>query len=974
MTPKSLVTASVAIFLFSGLLYSQQNNPMTLNEAFIMITVTSARGNSFYRVMTDSNDNPYLNITDFMEKYLDLTSVSCDAGEKYCQGTMQPNKNIFWLDGKQSQYGDAEQGSGIEKIPEGAFVIQEGSCWLRYDIWEKWLPLTATWDYRSYYLSVIPEFKLLSERKKQRDQEIEYSNSAKAEKEAIDSSDAIKPDDTFRPELKYHTSLRKYPQQDIGGDFNYDGNIDVFNGSFQFGGPVTYDKGPGWDAGRPYKVFRLRDQGWFYLMEAGDTYFEESNMLLPNISGNNGFRFDSREMVYGAGSIVVNGRAQQNTVVDLYRDGLYLDTVRTGTDGRYEFNDVVVSSSSRLIAKLYYPDGSEEEREIVLSDDNGMIIPKGEFQERVFTGETPYGRMNYMALRYGLFNNVTIGVHPMFFTGSEHASVMTDLAMRPLPDTVFLGQGLFTGKNFDRAFKVNTTLLYPNFFEVEHRYYSGNTPSFFKNVRVLGEYWAGRHSLSMGRLQFINMYEQYTGLRDASMEVIYTFNRFLKPFFSFAYYFPKGTAGYRLMKAGFDVMPTDHSVLEVARTWTPPVPINSISFFVRNIINVGGWDIGATWNIPDRLIKSNITADVMYRITKNLSLGVISNDKYFGFRINWDGIIAPTPGPDTWSDFAMGTISGKVMSPKTEQGEPYPIEGANIIIGSKIATTDKEGNYSVSSIAPYQKLITKIDPVTLDATVGPEKEFDVLYFRPGTQITWNPKLLWTAGMDGIIEGLEEVTPGMLVEAIKLPGQKVAAKGRVEDDGFFIIEKLTPGKYELKLKGLKDDNTKTTEIEIPETTNWLSGVKWNIGSHRITKSVVEKTEEPAIVKTKVKTKTKIKTKKTLFDNNRYYAIDNGPLFITKVKEEAKANGYKGLDGSISSNKRVPTGLIVEAIGEDGTVASQTEIMRDGVFILEELGVGKYELRLVGAQNPPPPMKIEIDDDVDWLSGIVWTWEQ
>ena len=684
MTSKNLITASMALFLFSGLLYSQQDNPQTvdrsqmaLNEAFIMITVTSERGNSFYRVMTDNKDRPYLNVTDFMQQYLDLTSVSCDIGKKYCQGTMQPSKNLFWLDGRQSQYGDAEQGPGAEKIPEGAFVIQDGSFWLRYDVWAKWLPLTATWDYRSYYLSVIPEFKLLSERKKMRDQEIEYSNSAKKEKAAIDSSDAIKPDDTFRPELKYHASLRKYPQQDVGSDFNYDGNIDVFNGTFQFGGPVTYDKGPGWDAGRPYRVFRLRDQGWFYLMEAGDTYFEESNMLLPNISGNNGFRFDSREMVYGAGNIIVNGRAQQNTVVDLYRDGLYLETVRTGPDGRYEFNDVVVSSSSRLIAKLYYPDGSEEVREIVLSDDNGMIIPKGEFQERAFTGETLYGRMNYMALRYGLFNNVTVGVHPMFFTGSEHASVMTDLAMRPLPDTVFLGQGMFTGKNFDRAFKVNTTLLYPNFFEVEHRYYSGNTPSFFKNLRTLGEYWAGRHSLSIGRLQFINMYEQYTGLRDASMEVIYTFNRFLKPFFSFAYYFPHNTAGYRLMKAGFDVMPTDHSVLEVSRTWTPPVPINSISFFVRNIINVGGWDIGATWNIPDRLIKSNLTADVMYRITKNLSLGVISNDKYFGFRINWDGIIAPTPGPATWSDFAMGTIDGKGMSPKTEKEEPYPVEGAN---------------------------------------------------------------------------------------------------------------------------------------------------------------------------------------------------------------------------------------------------------------------------------------------------------
>ncbi|MCX6112718.1 MAG: hypothetical protein NTY22_05485 [Proteobacteria bacterium] len=968
MILRTPLTVIFSLLLLSAPVYSQVDDPhtvdrnqMKLNEAFIMITVTSDRGSSFYKVMTDRSERPYLNIKDLMEQYLDFTSVSCDPVGKHCQGTMQPSRNIFWINGKQSEYGDAEQGPGGEKIPEGAFVVQDGSCWLRYDIWQKWLPLTATWDYHAYYLSVIPEFKLLSERKKMREREIELSAAATREKDAIQNSAAIKPDDIFRPELKYHSSLRKYPQQDVGWDFNYDANIDILRGTFQTGGPVTYDKIPGWNAGRPYWVYRLRDQGWFYLMEVGDTYFEESNLLLPNISGNNGFRFDSREMTYGAGRISVNGRAQQNTVVDLYRDGFYLNTVTTGTDGRYVFDDIVVNSSSRLVAKLYFPDGSEELREIVLSDDNGMILPAGVLQERVFTAETVYGRMNYAALRYGLFDNVTIGAEPMFFANSKNPSFMADLAMRPMADTVFLGQGMFTGKNIDRAFRVNTTLLYPNYFEVEHRFFSNNTPAFLRNIRILGEYWAGRHSLSIGRFQFIDEYEQYKGMRDASVEIIYTFNRYLKPFFNYGAFFPQGLSRYNVIKVGFDVMPTDHSVLEISRTWMTPIPINLITFFVRNIINVGGWDIGITWNIPDRLIKSYLTADVMYRITKNLSLGVLSNDQYLGFRVNWDGIISQTPGPETWSDFAMGTLSGKITSPKTTDAEPYPVQNANIVIGSKLATTDENGNFNISGITPYQKLIAKVDPITLDASVAPEKEFDVIYFRPGTQITWMPKLLWTAGIDGTIEGLDTIPPDLVVEAIKLPDNRLISKGKVESDGFFIVEKLTQGRYRLKLKGLKEE-VRSIEVEIPENTNWLSGIKWKLGDKKITEP---KKEENTNNKN---TNKKIAVQPEPPSSKKYYTIGDGPLHITQGKK-----GSKGLDGYISGDRKIPSGLMIEAVSmEDEKVVSRSELMRNRTFIVEDLNVGKYELRLTGVTDPPKPIQVEIDEGVEWLSGVVWDW--
>ncbi|MFH1223993.1 MAG: hypothetical protein V1647_06605 [Pseudomonadota bacterium] len=800
------------------------------NESFILITVTSVRGDSFYRVMTDRDEAPYLDIKNMMERFLDFTDVKCDLERMYCQGKMQPGGNVFWLDAKQSTYGDYNEGPAEEKIPEGAFVIKEGKCWLRYDVFAKWLPIIATWDVKSFYLSVIPEYKLKSERDKLRADEIEMASTAKKRKEIIDSIKPIKPDSVFRPEFKYHASVRKIPQQDVGADLNYDFNFDILRGTFQTGGPVTYDNRTV-DAGRPYWVYKLNDQGWFKRLEVGDTYFEESDLLIPNMSAKNAFRFDTKDVIYGSGKINLNGRALPNTVVDVYRDGIYMGTTTAGSDSKFEFSNIIVNGKSRVIEKLYYPDGSEEIREVVLSEDNGMVLDKGQTEVRAFTGETFYGRMNFLALRYGLFDNFSIGVHPMFFAGAKNASGMADIAVRPFSDTAFLGQMMFTGKTIDRAFRVNTTLLYPNYIQFEHRFYNESTPDFMKNVRQVGEYWSARHTLGLGRLQFVDEYEQYATGRQVDIEIIMTLTRIFKPFFDYTILFPRDAASSRTIKLGLDVITSDHSLLEIYRTWVRPYSVNTISFIMRNILDVGGWDMTTTLNVPDRGAPNNFSADIMYRFTKNFSAGVLVRDKYLGFRINLDGIWTPEPGPQKWNDFQTGTMSGKIISPEVQGEQPYPIENAVVTAGFRSAVTDKDGNYLMSGIVPNDKIMVKVEPTSLDATMITEKEFDVVYFRPGTYINWIPKLVTTVGLDGVVMIREETPLGVTVDAVRVSDNKVVSSGVVENDGFFIIEKLTPGQYKLVLKGYSKGSS-SVDVNIKGSDTWIRDVKMNIGSKRI----------------------------------------------------------------------------------------------------------------------------------------------
>ncbi len=615
-----------------------------------------------------------------------------------------------------------------------------------------------------------------------------------------------------------------------------------------------------------------------------------------------------------------------------------------------------------------------------------MIIDQGKFEYRILTGETPNGRMNFMSLRYGVLKGVSVGMSPMYFAGEDHASIKSDIGIRPFSELSFMGQGLFTGKNIDRAFRLNTTVLYPNFLQVEHRYYNEDSPDFLKNYRPVGEYWAGRHNVSWGRIQLINQYEQYSNIRSVSSDFFYKITRAFRPFLSYNIFFPKGSANYSTFKTGLDVITTDKSNLQVFRTWMKPYSKNTISFILRDAFNVGGWDWTLAINIPDRIRESSLYSDVMYRMTKNISLGVMVIDKYFGFRINLEGIWTPEPMPETWREFGTGTLTGKVMSPEGEEEPSYPLEDATVLVGSKAATTDEEGKFLVSGIAPYEKLMVSVNPNTIDATMITKDDFNVVYFRPGTYIDWNPELVTTEGIDGNVITDEELSPEASISAVKMPEGTVVGKGKVESDGFFIIERMSPGDYELRFK---DKNfIVDSKMTLTEGDGWLSGIKWDLRTKKIYKDGLkakpQKIISPQTVKGLMpkskqhesKAKPKAMPQKRVQGKgpsatdleNRYYQIEGLPLYIVKMPGPTR-----GLDGRLISNRKIPQGATVDAVRlKDGTVLSSGAIERDGSFVIDKLTSGKYELRIKGLIAPPPPSRVEIEEDDDWLSGVTLYW--
>jgi hypothetical protein len=108
------------------------------------------------------------------------------------------------------------------------------------------------------------------------------------------------------------------------------------------------------------------------------------------------------------------------------------------------------------------------------------------------------------------------------------------------------------------------------------------------------------------------------------------------------------------------------------------------------------------------------------------------------------------------------------MSPSDEDEPSYPLEDATVMVGNRTTTTNEDGEFLVSGIAPYSKLMISVDPNTIDASMITKDEFNVVYFRPGTYINWKPELVTTEGIDGNVLTERELSPEASISAVKMP--------------------------------------------------------------------------------------------------------------------------------------------------------------------------------------------------------------
>ena len=141
--------------------------------------------------------------------------------------------------------------------------------------------------------------------------------------------------------------------------------------------------------------------------------------------------------------------------------------------------------------------------------------------------------------------------------------------------------------------------------------------------------------------------------------------------------------------------------------------------------------------------------------------------------------------------------------------------------------TDEEGFFLLPELRPYRPYSISIESRDLDALFVPQTDEGWIEPRPGQGVEYNIPVVAVSGLSGFIENINDIE-GLNLNQVNVvlnddSGEEIK-RVRPEFDGFFIIEDIQPGEYELKLDLPENIVSKPDyiKIEIPfdEYGVWL----------------------------------------------------------------------------------------------------------------------------------------------------------
>lgn len=800
-----------------------------LEEAFVELRVSRTRGSSFYRVLVDAHETPYLDMEEILGRWLDL-AADCRPARRYCQAVMQPSGRVFWIDGETGELGEGRAAG--QAFPREAMALAEGRLWLRQDVWAQWLPVSTTWTLWSYTLGLRPHFPLREDLEKAREEQRRRQEAQRRHRAWLAEQPVhAPPNDALRAEGRFRVVWTQPPEGDDSARIDYDLAADIGGGTAALGANHLFQRGRDGGHLEFWRYRRLEGRG-LHLFEAGDTRYD-SGTLISAFNLENGVRADRLERLRGAGIFSLRHHTQPGTRVDMYRNGFLEETLTAGDDGFFEIAERFVSGGDRITLYYYFPDGSERTEQILISRDNAMILPKGEWDLRGLAGEVDSGGFAHAGGRYGIATGLSAGLHAFRFPDPLRGGTgggMLDVAYRPVYGLTLLADVLASGAGSDFEVSADLTGLPHNTFQYELRRLTADSP-----VRALPaqqdtqrELWRVRHILRWWRLGWRGAYQE----TDVDRQLDGALDLRLAPGLSArgrSTWWWKGPND-DTYRAGVGVVQTvgARARLELDRNWDLPRDTWSAAFRLQSG-PYGPLDalVRAQW--PDGG-DPEYNASVTWRATPRIWLTLLADQTGTGAQLTWQDIVAPSPGPARWEEFGTGTLSGQVLTPRAPGQPPLPVQGAVVRSDLQRVVTGADGRYTITGLPVHQRVTVRVDANSLDAAMAPVDREVVFRFRPGTHMVYNPPLTWTAGLDGTLRPLDARAAAALipeearVRAVRLSDGSEAAVGPLEADGFFILEGLTPGAYELRVTGM-DPAPPPLPLELPPDTDWLSGLDW-----------------------------------------------------------------------------------------------------------------------------------------------------
>ncbi|MGK5095037.1 hypothetical protein WDW89_23885 [Deltaproteobacteria bacterium TL4] len=822
-------------------------------EGFIAFQVRKNQGNSFYRVMMDQEEHPYIDMEDALFHWMEMRG-SCDVETRHCIAESPIKKHTYQINGKTFQL----QSTALEdplSFPAEGLIFVEDKMWLRYDLWEQWVPVTVSWSLSQFFLRFIPQYPPLKDVTQQREELRKKYLKNKVERERIESIPPLAPTDIFRNELRYRlqysqelTRLQEEGVRAQFSDFFYEYNADYLEGTLQGSGSFTQIESQKQIENIDFSQWRYTRLGqkYFHLFEMGDLRLSET-LIVPSLMLKTGFRLQRLEPEQGVGILNFSGFAPIGTEVELYHNGLLVAFTKVqplpeskldvlglfdaadGT-GIYEFQDVHVSGGGVLSLNYYYPDGFSKEEIIRIAPDNGRILAPKNWDAQFYYGDAPSGEIAHVDFRYGLLSNGSMGLH-FYQLYDELQSLMVgvdqfmgiagvDLAYRPFYGLTLLAEKLQSEISTDYGVLVNISYFNPHVIELEARFLDPLSPFYriYSGEQKSTEFYQLTHNITYKEWAWQARYFQNT-IEQALQPTLryrisYQWSIYTEP--EFKRFFNGEYTDKKMYGAEYS---SEYQGVKLVRTLQNAFGDTTFTYRFQGKELVP-WDLTFNLTLPDDN-ETRYSLSILWNPTSKINTSLRIYEQGQSGQINWTDIISHKQGPTDPRHFGMGTLSGRVMVPARPDQLPLPLAGVVVKAGTQRGVTDINGKYIITGLPTYQRIEVKLEPSSIDIGLLPKKDFEVVIFRPSTQIEYDPELTWSAGIDGSVELEPEPQLEISIEAIN-ESHQVVSFGTVEVDGFFVIERLTPGTYWLQVKG-HPKPPPPFKIVVDEGVDWISGI-------------------------------------------------------------------------------------------------------------------------------------------------------
>lgn len=821
-------------------------------KSYVGIYINENTGSSFYPVIMNEKETPYLAVRDTLQHWLQLNvgkrgsviNATIQATGKTI--SFNPlNQTLKTADGK------------VIALPNNAFVYKNKKYWLRYDYWPKWLPVTARWNLGAYEVFLTPSFEMMSQLKADRAEQITSEKLEKKQEETLAHLSELKPNDSIEMQGRYRITWDKLFESNQDFSANYDGNIDIFQGTLYANGQTTLVKGDE-SSSPPYWNYTLMDKPHFHELQFGD-FDTTQTMLTPGLSLRNGVNFERLDNTMMANGFTYQGHTLPNTEVDVWSNGILLTILNANATGNFTFNDPNSLPGTRYTLRFYFKDGTERNQVIQLSQSNenlleppgtwNTVLQNGYLSNNVYSvgsnNVLTEGRMTHAALWYGLTKNLTLGAEGYRFPSETNRNAGgVDAIWQTLPDWDNVLQTIGYKASTDYAWQSNYTGFTNHNIQFELKHQAINSPinqiatplpyttqAFLSDVLPTAtHFYTIKDIYSADSWQTVTSYQHTNAGSDAELNI----QTSLSPHFSLGAVGGlvrpefKYTQSYKQLQGRYYMDTND--IFQATRLVAGQNSTSSLTYLYQTI-NATGIDVNATLSKPDQAAW-DWYAQVEWRFTPYTSISVNSQRHEFYFSFSVYGVASQGTGPVDYSNFATGTIAGYLRAPaQTPNGQPIPVANAKIDIGGLTTTTDKNGYYFLSGLPTYQRLKFDVEPSSLDASLIPDKTEQVVFFRPGTYIRLNPKIDISAGLDGNILHDGPIPKGTKVVVLDKPGGKIIRTAEVEPNGFFILDKLKENKYYLEIEGVKSA-PKLVQVNLHNRQHWASNVdiKWQTVSH------------------------------------------------------------------------------------------------------------------------------------------------